>query len=44
MAMPSFIGNVVPVKSKVEISQNFVAISEYINFTWILLIGTKVMR
>ena len=25
---------VVPVKSKVEISQNFVAFSEYINFTW----------
>ena len=25
---------VVPVKSKVEISQNFVAFSEYMNFTW----------
>ena len=25
--------NVVPVKSKVEISQNFLAFSEYINFT-----------
>ena len=25
---------VVPVKSKVEISQNFVAISEYMNFKW----------
>ena len=24
----------VPVKIKVEISQNFVAFSEYINFTW----------
>ena len=25
---------VVPVKSKVEILQNFVAFSEYMNFTW----------
>ena len=25
---------VVPVKSKVEISQNFVAFSEYMNFIW----------
>ena len=25
---------VVPAKSKVEISQNFVAFSEYMNFTW----------
>ena len=33
---------VVPVESKVEISQNFVAISEYINFKnkFILLLGT----
>ena len=28
---------VVPVKSKVEISQNFAAVSEYMNFTKVLL-------
>ena len=34
--VPSFVVlylNVMPVKSKVEISQNFVAFSEYMNFT-----------
>ena len=29
----SYLSYVVPVKSKVEISQNFVAFSEYMNFT-----------
>ena len=32
------LSNVVPVKSKVDISQNFVAISEYMNFNWLGLI------
>ena len=32
---------VVPVKSKVEISQNFVAFSEYMNFTELLICVTK---
>ena len=30
------LSNEVPVKSKVEISQNFVAFSEYMNFTFAL--------
>ena len=32
-----FLSYVVPVKSKVEISQNFVAFSEYMNFTMVYL-------
>ena len=32
---------VVPVKSKVEISQNFVAFSEYINFTMFVFFGSN---
>ena len=32
-----FLSYVVPVKSKVEISQTFVAFSEYMNFTQIVL-------
>ena len=31
----------VPVKSKVEISQNFVAFSEYINFTMFVFFGSN---
>ena len=34
---------VVPVKSKVEISQNFVAFSEYMNFTTILYVTANVL-
>ena len=36
-----FCENVVPVKSKVKISQNFVAFSEYMNFIYSLIFWAK---
>ena len=34
---------VVPVKSKVKISQNFVAFSEYMNFTYLVVVYLQVV-